>query len=1196
LAVSACDGTDNPLELDLGTEEPEVVADAAPEIEGEAPILPSCGDAACNGQETCASCPEDCGQCCGDAACDQATESCQSCPADCGQCCGDGQCTLDFGEDCAQCPADCGPCPPVCGDEECNGEEDCAACPEDCGDCCGNEACEADLGEDCAACPEDCGDCCGNEACEADLGEDCATCDLDCGPCVAECGNQECEPGETCAACPADCGSCDDVCGDQACTGEETCESCADDCGPCIPSCGNDLCEPELGESFANCPADCDCDANALCEGEETCENCPEDCGPCVAECGNKICEAALGETCADCPIDCGGCPAECGDGETQKDKGEECDDGGTAPGDGCGADCLVEPMPAAPGDVIITEIMKNPEAVADAAGEWFELYNATAGEIDLNAWEIEDKDGEHHRIFTSGGLTIASHAYAVLGIAASGDANGGVPVLYQYSGFTLSNTSDEVILFSGAVVVDQVYYNETTFPNKAGKALSLDPAALSATANDKGESWCAAPGTFGKGDGGSPAQANPQCKPPVVCGDNACGEGEGCNTCPQDCGPCCPNQKCEAAFGETCQTCTADCGPCCPNAVCNEDFGETCQSCPADCGFCCGNGLCEAALGETCTSCLPDCGYCPAVCGNGKIEGGEPCDDGNKVDGDGCSAACLKELGTSPVPGMIIITEVMKDPKKVGDLAGEWFEITNLCTATLDLGGWQIKDGGTDSHLIAAGKLSIGPGEIRVLGVNADPAKNGGITVDYQYAGFTLANSADEVILASPNGTVIDNVAYDNVDFPDTPGSALSLEPTMYDGNQNDLGVNWCTSPAALASGDFGSPGKVNPSCAAGAKCGNGKLEWGEECDDGNVKGCDGCDVQCAVEYPPICGNNVKETCEDCDDGNVVAGDGCSPQCKKEVPAVCGNGEVEPPEECDDGNKIPGDGCDALCQSEGTCGNGVVEPGEFCDDGNNKDGDGCGAECDWEFDDPFCGDKVVEGTEWCDDGCMQGIPLICEPGVDDGDGCTWECLLEGFTPLVCGNGVVEPKNDEVCDDGNTVNGDGCNEFCKKEGIVACAPSPCCGDGNLDAGEECDDGNLDPNDKCSATCKMQGYSYISGEIKYTGQTGATDKVWIMLFDTANPILPLDPPEQEPTKPVAARNEAASFPIAYEMSVSAGTYWLVAIYDTNGDVVGGAGSGFDKLDFWDFYTVGGEKASIVVAEGEGTVGIDITLTK
>ncbi|MCH7925837.1 MAG: hypothetical protein IIC51_09920, partial [Planctomycetes bacterium] len=34
------------------------------------------------------------------------------------------------------------------------------------------------------------------------------------------------------------------------------------------------------------------------------------------------------------------------------------------------------------------------------------------------------------------------------------------------------------------------------------------------------------------------------------------------------------------------------------------------------------------------------------AICGNGNVEPGETCDDGNNANGDGCSSACLVEPG----------------------------------------------------------------------------------------------------------------------------------------------------------------------------------------------------------------------------------------------------------------------------------------------------------------------------------------------------------------------------------------------------------------------------------------------------------------------------------------------------------------------------------------------------------------------
>ncbi|MCA9661348.1 MAG: hypothetical protein KC486_23615 [Myxococcales bacterium] len=72
---------------------------------------------------------------CGDGQC-LGDESCKTCPDDCGVCppaCGDGQC--NGAETCQVCPVDCGACPPSCGDTLCNGDETCSSCPGDCGPC-----------------------------------------------------------------------------------------------------------------------------------------------------------------------------------------------------------------------------------------------------------------------------------------------------------------------------------------------------------------------------------------------------------------------------------------------------------------------------------------------------------------------------------------------------------------------------------------------------------------------------------------------------------------------------------------------------------------------------------------------------------------------------------------------------------------------------------------------------------------------------------------------------------------------------------------------------------------------------------------------------------------------------------------------------------------------------------------------------
>jgi cysteine-rich repeat protein len=81
---------------------------------------------------------------------------------------------------------------------------------------------------------------------------------------------------------------------------------------------------------------------------------------------------------------------------------------------------------------------------------------------------------------------------------------------------------------------------------------------------------------------------------------------------------------------------------------------------------------------------------------------------------------------------------------------------------------------------------------------------------------------------------------------------------------------------------------------------CGNGVMEPGEECDDGNQFDGDGCSAFCLVEAPqPVCGNGVVEAGEGCDDGNIIDGDGCSALCAVEQPPPDPNGLVPDTPHC---------------------------------------------------------------------------------------------------------------------------------------------------------------------------------------------------------------------------------------------------------------------------------------------------------
>jgi len=166
------------------------------------------------------------------------------------------------------------------------------------------------------------------------------------------------------------------------------------------------------------------------------------------------------------------------------------------------------------------------------------------------------------------------------------------------------------------------------------------------------------------------------------------------------------------------------------------------------------------------------------------------------------------------PAVGDLVVTEIMQNPSAVSDSAGEWFEIANTSDDDVDLEGWTISDDDFDTHTIS-GSLVVPAGGRAVLGRNADFATNGGVNVDYQYAGFFLSNSADEVILTDGDGLQFDRVAYDGgPNFPDPNGASMSLEPTLTDTVSNDEGANWCVASSTLPGGDQGTPGAENDSC----------------------------------------------------------------------------------------------------------------------------------------------------------------------------------------------------------------------------------------------------------------------------------------------------------------------------------------------------------------------------------------------
>src|SRR5262249_26590432 len=108
--------------------------------------------------------------------------------------------------------------------------------------------------------------------------------------------------------------------------------------------------------------------------------------------------------------------------------------------------------------------------------------------------------------------------------------------------------------------------------------------------------------------------------------------------------------------------------------------------------------------------------------------------------------------------------------------------------------------------------------------------------------------------------------------------------------------------------------------------------------------------------------GDGVVDPGEGCDDGNKDATDACTSQCK---PASCGDGFVQAGTEgCDDGtansDAVPG-ACRTTCQ-KASCGDGVTDPGEECDDGNQVNDGGCNTACAL----PASGDGIFRAGNQC--------------------------------------------------------------------------------------------------------------------------------------------------------------------------------------------------------------------------------------
>lgn len=377
---------------------------------------------------------------------------------------------------------------------------------------------------------------------------------------------------------------------------------------------------------------------------------------------------------------------------------------------------------------------------------------------------------------------------------------------------------------------------------------------------------------------------------------------------------------------------------------------------------------------------------------------------------------------------GELIITEIMANPDAVEDSVGEWFEIFNNGSQSINLNGLEIASDEGIEHTISD-DIVLDAGEYLVLGRNIDTGLNGNVAVDYEYGTDVQLTNTEDAIILSVNESPLDRVAYDET-FPLVEGKSMILNPDKYDNALNDMAENWCSSLSALPNGDFASPGKVNDDC--------GLIEivdvdsdgyedinaGGDDCDDNDASinpgaadiADDGIDQNCDGE------DSTSSTTDVDGDGYTdinAGGDDCDDTDPSINPGMLDIGQDGIDQNCDgvDEAGLCSDNCSyAAWNGDGVCDDGGPNAAYgLC--GFGADCSDCGARYDNDGDGYYDDEGGQALTPSLELDCDDTDPSINPGMLDIGqDGIDQDC--DGSDqPGLCDDSCVD-ADDGYCDDG----------------------------------------------------------------------------------------------------------------------------------------------------------------------------------
>ena len=581
------------------------------------------------------------------------------------------------------------------------------------------------------------------------------------------------------------------------------------------------------------------------------------------------------------------------------------------------------------------------------------------------------------------------------------------------------------------------------------------------------------------------------------------CKDGEVCTSgqCKLTCQT--GTEQCETDKGTVCadfSTSTQHCGGCnhaCPS-ISDANLHIVTSYCQTGiCGIVCQPGYSD--LDQDATN---GCEHALPVCGNGILEDGEIC-DGFEVNGKTCEE--IVGFGSTGQPVCNAICNGI-DP---GTCSPEIKCGNGVLDANEECDGTEYLFGRDTCAKYDSARYSSG--DLTCTNCKVDASKciekcgNGEIDGGEVCDGANLnGESCQTLVGTGSKGTLKCNNTCSGFDKSDCSAS-------QYCGNGKlDIGIEECDQ--SLFVNGIKTCAKYNAEkyisgdlkCAANCtidesscvlKCGNGKIESGEQCDGNEFNGetCESwkgygstgalkCDASCKIDASQCgavktCGNGVLDPSEMCDgtlfrngykacsdyDKKYISGNLKCPQCEidtGECVLKCGNGTVDSGEVCD-GTNFGGKTCESIV---GHGSSGTLK----CNGCESIDSSGCSAPV-------LCGNKVLDTSEQCDSSapagqqfsggitkCSDKNPMYISGTLICDQNCTINTV---YCQLRCGDGKIQ--SGEACD-GSNLNGQSCatkfgdpkasgkpvcNDTCSAINFDACKY---CGDGILNGSEECD--------------------------------------------------------------------------------------------------------------------------------------------